>query len=134
MATDRHFVLVLNAPPRAMPRPRGKPGQRPYQPTGFQEWREAAAWELKAKWKKVGKGKTLKGPVFLHAFLHRDGITIWLDQLDESRRGALRGDVDNYAKSIMDVIVDAGILDDDSQVEALIVGFHTDDDIYEPHE
>ena len=123
MKPDDCFVLTAAIRPRAMPRPRGKAGQKAYMPKSYQQWREQAGWLVKQAWLRIARGQTLRGPLRVDMRLCRDRVTVWLSAAGEERHG-LTGDVDNYAKALLDVMKDVGVYEDDSQVVDLRAHFH----------
>lgn len=100
--------FVLDLAPIPCPRPRVSRWGTFY-PKPYAIWKKAAMELLAAS----GLPK-FTGPVRL-----------WLDCLctrPKTTKLALpRGDVDNYAKAVMDAMTSAGVWDDDGQVEALHV-------------
>jgi len=104
-----------------MPRPRGKAGQRAYYPRSYTDWRERVGWQIKAAFMEL-KGRKITSPVSVRIVLHRDGFSIDIERMDGDRHG-LTGDVDNYAKAILDIMQEVGVIENDSQVESLAVAF-----------
>ena len=99
----RHWVLQIDVPPRAQPRPRSKTGQKAYYPKRYTEWRQHAASTLAAAWDSA-QGGTIKGPIELCIYLTPKTITIYIDTTNTSYRGPLKGDIDNYSKAILDIL------------------------------
>jgi Holliday junction resolvase RusA-like endonuclease len=122
----RHWVLDIPVRPRVMPRPRGKAGQRAYYPKPYREWRENTAAMLAAAWDEV-QGGCIEGPVEVCIFFSPRSITLWIDRADRAWRSGLKGDIDNYAKAILDIMQQVGMIGDDRQVDQLHVGFAPDD-------
>ena len=123
---DKHYVLRVPVKPKAMPRPRAKPGQKAYYPQAYQEWRERAGLHLRSVWNRA-KGRTVEGPVSVTIHLDTDEFTVWFGTVDVERVKGLRGDVDNYGKAVLDLMVDQGLIENDSQVTVLNVGFSDGD-------
>ncbi len=113
--------LTIKARPRAMPRPRGKAGQRAYYPKPYQTWRERVGWMLKAEFMKQ-RGRKITQPCSVFIQFHPSGFTVDILEATD-RRGTLTGDVDNYAKAILDMLQEVGIIENDSQVNNLAVKF-----------
>lgn len=105
-----------------MPRPRAKAGQRAFYPHSYQAWREEAIMRLRNAWKLMKERRSLGPQVALSIELSPKKATLHIGPA-KAERNSLRGDLDNYAKALMDVIVDAGILDDDARVTELEVRF-----------
>jgi len=106
-----------------MPRSRHRAGQRPYQDPSFQNWRREAGYLMRAAVNKIKPGLKLKGSVSVEMALGPDSVTLWIDSEVDDERHGLRGDLDNYAKAILDVMQDVELIADDSQVVHLGVGF-----------
>ncbi len=113
--------LTVQARPRAMPRPRGKAGQRAYYPKAYTTWRERVGWMLKAEFMKQS-GRKISAPVSVLITFTDSTITVDINEI-KPRRGRLTGDLDNYAKAVLDILQDVGIIDNDSQVDDLAATF-----------
>jgi Holliday junction resolvase RusA-like endonuclease len=102
----------------------GKPKPRPklntrtgtvYMPKDFERWREAFGWEL-AKL----KPPHFDGPVRLHLAFETDGVDVWIGPLETSTRAkGVRGDADNLAGGVMEVLQDIEVVGNDRDVLAL---------------
>ena len=103
----KSFTITIPLKPKAKGRPRaGKYGM--YTDKGTREYEEA----IKNAYIE-SKGPKFEGPVCLNVTFTKDHITINIKQIEcESQ---LRGDIDNYLKSIMDGLNKVAF-DDDKQV------------------
>ena len=104
-----------------------KRGQKAYYPAGYQDWLDDATMILRS----VGRGlKVSPGEkVTLRIVLGPDWFEVDIRPLgDVSMRHGLRGDVDNYAKAVMDAVAAAGLVTNDRQVEHLSVSFASGED------
>jgi Holliday junction resolvase RusA-like endonuclease len=118
-------VLGAKIKPKPAPRPRGSAGRQSYMPKDYREWKETCAWLFKAAWAHSHQTRPLEGSLSVHLFLQSDQITVWLGPCPagKKRPKSVRFDLDNAAKSVLDALVDAGVMLDDSQVDQLCVGF-----------
>jgi Holliday junction resolvase RusA-like endonuclease len=111
--------LWIPGRPLAYPRPaQDKHGNR-YTPTKFRDWKDASQWDVLAQ---RGRAELLKGPVRLAIQLERAGMQCIITPMDAVDRHGLTGDIDNYAKSVMDIL-QGPILENDRQVAHLEVHF-----------
>ena len=96
--------LVIKRKPKAKGRPRaGKYGM--YTDKATREYEQA----IKDAYIQSG-GPVFNGPVTLVAVFNKDSITITINEAKDT--SSLRGDVDNYIKSIMDGLNGVAYLDD----------------------
>lgn len=74
-----------------------------------------------AHWQKLGKPQS-QGPVKVTIRLKKEHFLVSICELS-GRKAAVRGDVDNYAKAILDGLQkgDSGAFKDDRQVYELVV-------------
>lgn len=94
-------------------------GGRRYNPKEYQDWKDRAAVRFAAG----AQLRKMKGDVAVAVEVFGDRVEVRASALDESRRAGtgLRGDVDNYAKAVLDALQAAGVLRDDVQVVDLRV-------------
>jgi Holliday junction resolvase RusA-like endonuclease len=102
----------------------GKPKPRPklntrtgtvYMPKDFEEWREAFGWEL-AKL----KPPRFDGPVYLFLAFKTDGVNVSIFPIRAGTRPkGVRGDADNLAGGVMEVLQDIEVVGNDRDVLAL---------------
>ena len=94
--------------PRAKGRPRttfAKGGYRTYTPRETVEAEEA----LRAQW----VGSPVEGPIGLSLTMTDTAVTVYLRRMDEpTSRKLRRGDIDNYAKLVMDSLNGRAWVDD----------------------
>ncbi len=117
---------ILNRP-KAWPRtaltvdPEGKP--RPVNPREYKAWKREVASKLQA----LARFRSFPGEVSVSIDVKRDRLQVRVAALDEDdpRRPAtgLTGDVDNYAKAVLDALQASGVLPDDVAVAELTVRF-----------
>lgn len=107
--------LVIPGKPVPAARPRIAHGHA-YYPRRYQEWREQAAWQIRAT------GKRVEGPVRVVLRFLPDSASIEVLPGPE-RPDGLRFDLDNGVKACLDALVAGGVLADDRQVTVLEAGF-----------
>ena len=78
----------------------------------------AAEVEVYAHWLAAG-AVHLEGQLRATVTIDRDGATVEVEEIDEPK-SPLRGDLDNYAKLILDALNGAAY-DDDRQIQHLII-------------
>lgn len=87
-------------------------------PQAYREWKRTAEWVMKIK----GDGPIVDGPVALDLLVTSTGVEVDVSSSQTSRVKYVRGDIDNYAKAVMDA--GNGLLySDDRQVTSLTVTF-----------
>ena len=87
-----------------------------YTPPKTREYEELVAWTARLI-APFGPDSRLRVRITLH-----DGLAdVEVVELDREARTKLRGDVDNYAKSIVDGLVKGGLIGDDRQIDELEV-------------
>jgi Holliday junction resolvase RusA-like endonuclease len=98
--------------PKAKQRPRMSRRGRAYTPKATHDFENAVA----AGWNKRKKFRA--APVSVSVQLGKDCFTVTVKELDIETASPLRGDIDNYIKSILDGL-NGVAWDDDSQVREL---------------
>lgn len=91
-------------------------------PARYRAWKKHAREVLRA-----GAGyRTFRGEVIVEIELHSDRVVVAVEALDDERRPGtgLQGDVDNYAKAVLDALQAGGVLTDDKTVAQLTVRIH----------
>lgn len=113
--------LIIPIRPKPAPRPRAQPGGgRSYNPTGYKDWLDAVATYTKIEMLK--QNGPLSGPVIVNLDLRRDVIALNIIETTTAHRHGLRGDIDNYAKAVLDGIDQGGVFaKSDNQVVGLNV-------------
>lgn len=125
------FYAVIHQAPLGKGRPRAtvQGGRaRVYTPTATSDWEHYAALELRAAWEAK---PPLTGPLGCEIV----AVFARTAELLRKVRGsckyptwrlphAVKPDVDNIAKSVLDAIEKAGIIGDDKQIALLTVGKH----------
>lgn len=103
ISREVHFEI----PGRPVPKKRARkmPGQRPYTPPETRAFEELVAWHARA----------------LRPFLPEDRLRVLI--VFHQGKTPLRGDIDNYAKSILDGMVKGGLIPNDRQVRQLQLEF-----------
>ena len=118
----KYAKFVLNMKPHAAPRPRAaymNGRVRSYMPTKYQKWKSAAAFEFKRQTEQ----EPFDGPVKIKiTFIYKRPKNL-LRKKDPPHRlpKATLPDIDNLAKSCLDALQDAGVLENDSTVVSLIL-------------
>ena len=91
-------------------------------PARYRAWKRHAREVLRA-----GAGyRTFQGEVAVEIELHPDRVTVAVEAIDDARRPGtgLQGDVDNYAKAVLDTLEAGGVLTNDKTVAQLTVRIH----------
>ena len=100
----KKYTLTINKKPKAKGRPRaGKFGV--YTDKATREYEQS----IKDAYVAAG-GPLFEGPVGLTVTFYKDKMTITLDPIESE--SSLRGDIDNYVKSIMDGLNGVAYKDD----------------------
>ena len=135
VGTERIFI-----PGRPVPYPRSsinpRTGRR-VTPRRYRDWLRSAAWTIQQS----DLRRDLRGPVRAHITVHTDGVDVEIVELPNigeegrARPKHLRGDLDNYAKAVLDAAQfkiggGSGWIDDDRQVVRLWASFEVD--LYDP--
>lgn len=105
-------------PGRPVPfaRTRGRGAHR-YTPERYRLWKQAVGWHLLR-----AKVKPIEGPVAVSMIVTPDGVDVDFRPVATTRPKGIRGDLDNYAKAVLDAA--QGIAyHDDRQVTAVSVAF-----------
>lgn len=109
MARKTQFTLPFK--PKTKERPRMTRRGRAYTPKATTDAEDAIAeWIDKNK----KRTKPFRGPVSVTMRFHKDHIQVELRE--RTRTSKLRGDVDNYAKLVLDALQKSHLLADDKQV------------------
>lgn len=99
-------------------------GGKRVNPEGYRNWRAHAADFLAAaaRWRSFPEGREVAVTIDVHP----DGVRVSAAALDpdDRRRRELRGDIDNYCKSVLDAMQAAGVFADDRVVADLHVRFN----------
>ena len=122
--SDRIDVFV---PMRAMPKPRPRStrdGQL-YMPDDFQQWRTDFGLLLVSEINRTKQTRRMEGPVRLTLEFRTDGVVVGIAPQDTTRPTHVRGDIDNLAGGIMEVLQDQQIIDNDSKVHRLYANVAT---------
>jgi Holliday junction resolvase RusA-like endonuclease len=113
--------LVIPIRPMAYKRVRSGGGNRIYNPPEYRDWKNNV--RMLARYARTS-GKTTDLPVSVDITLFSDRIEaeiIEVTDRDFARQG-MRGDIDNYAKAVLDALEGVGFLND-RQVRHLTVRF-----------
>jgi crossover junction endodeoxyribonuclease RusA len=99
----KHTVII---PLRPVPkeRPRVMKGGYTYTPKRTLEFEKA----IKEAW----NGPTFESPVSVDITLYKEKIKVTITEEAEEKKSSLRGDIDNYTKSILDGLNGAAYKDD----------------------
>ena len=68
--------------------------------------------DYEKKFKEAWDGPTFESPVSVDIVLYKDKVKVTITEEPEEKKSSLRGDVDNYAKSILDGLNGIAYLDD----------------------
>lgn len=96
-------------------------GSQVYNDRDYNRWRTDLGWMIRAA---AGQQKFAE-PVEVSIRVGRRSIAIGVDR-GGSRPKGLRGDIDNYAKAVLDALVESTVLTDDRLVTSLTVAFDED--------
>lgn len=116
-----YLEAIIGTRPIAWARAGTDPNGRRFTPKRYQAWKDRAVPQLQAS----AKLRRFPGEVAvaIDVFPDRTEVRISAIEPEDRRRQTLRGDVDNYAKAVLDALQDAGTLTDDHQVADLRVRF-----------
>ena len=93
-------------------------------PQRYRDWKEEAAWELKAAAMQAeGAGFDGDEPVAVTVYFDEDGATVSVTNTGARRPKGTKGDIDNLAKSVLDALQDSGLIPDDKTVHQLVAMF-----------
>ncbi len=118
----RNFTIDIMGKPIVWARTLTLPDGSRVTPTRYRVWKKHASEVLEA-----GAGyRTFKGEVVVDIELHPDRVTVTVQALGPERRPGtgLQGDVDNYAKAVLDALEARGVLTNDKMVAQLTVRIH----------
>lgn len=110
--------------PKVASRPRFRKDGRTYQDPDYRLWLEQAAILLRSAWKKAGQ-TTLDHDQHTRVdlTLYPDRFEVTITDSQHERSGTLRGDIDNYAKAVLDALQGANVFANDKQVTELNAKF-----------
>ena len=114
------FTITLPLKPKVASRPRVRKGHA-YLEKGYAEWLDDAVvlLGLIARKQEIA---TAEGPLEVIIRLREKEIEVTvLPSSKYTSRGKLRGDIDNYAKAILDAMQKAELIVNDRQVERLTI-------------
>lgn len=118
------FEIEILGKPIVWARTTTTPEGKQVTPTRYRAWKRDAAEVLQAG----AAYRTFSGEVNVDIELHPDRVTVAvqaLDDEDQRRAGTgIQGDVDNYAKAVLDALQYAGVLNDDRDVAQLTIRIH----------
>lgn len=117
MKTIRHLTAIIPGPPITWGRPVDTGGRR-LNPARYRRWKSDAVIALQ-----VAAGmRSFAGEIDVDIILHPDRVEISIDETETRRPGTgIRGDVDNYAKAVLDAIQAAGVIANDRDVTVMTV-------------
>lgn len=108
--------------PRVAPRPRVRRDGRAYMPPEYRVWKEQAALLLSQALRNA-EIPCYEGPIRLSILLYRDAFRLTITPAESDSKSGFRGDIDNYAKAIMDACEAGRVFENDRQVTHLTVRF-----------
>jgi Holliday junction resolvase RusA-like endonuclease len=113
-------VIQLEIPGRPVPWQRVQTNQgRFFTPQKTRDYEEIVAYIARAKREKIGDV-----PCDVSIELYEDKAIVTLTPRPDAKKRKLKGDVDNYAKAILDGLQKGQMLEDDRQVNELHLTFH----------
>jgi Holliday junction resolvase RusA-like endonuclease len=100
-------------------------GKKAHNPEEYAAWRAEQGHKLKALLKlRPPRVDLHDDPVRVHVWLEGAAVEVEVvREVHALRPKGLRGDIDNYVKGVLDVLVDAGVVGDDRQVQAVTAEF-----------
>ncbi len=122
--TIRKFTIDIMGKPIVWARTTTTPEGKRVNPTRYRAWKQHAIEVLRA-----GAGyRTFNGEVAVDIELHPDRVTVTVQALGTERRPGtgLQGDVDNYAKAVLDALEAGGVITNDKEVTQLTVRIYND--------
>ena len=88
-------------------------------PTRYRDWRKKATDVFNL----TRRGRTFAGPVSVDVVVFADRILTRITAVDTRRPTNVRGDLDNYAKAVLDAAQSGNVIANDRQVVALTARF-----------
>lgn len=88
-------------------------------PARYRDWRTKAAGVFNL----TRRGRTFDGPVAIDVVVFADRILTRITAVDTRRPTNVRGDLDNYAKAVLDAAQSGNVIANDRQVVALTARF-----------
>lgn len=112
------YRATIDGRPIAFARTTNLEDGRRITPARYRRWKSNAARQLTG-------GGTFPGEVAIKLTIFADRIELAIESLRDRtiRPKGVTGDLDNYAKAVLDALTDAQIITDDDQVAALDVVF-----------
>lgn len=117
MKPIRHLEATIPGKPITWGRPVDTDGRR-LNPVRYRRWKSDAVTAIQ-----VAAGlRSFTGEVAVDIDLHPDRVEIKIGQVLSRRAGSgIQGDVDNYAKAVLDAIQEAGVIANDRDVTVMMV-------------
>ena len=91
-------------------------------PARYRDWRTKAAGVFNL----TRRGRTFDEPVAVDVVVYPDRVLVRFTPAGDLTRNTLRGDLDNYAKAVLDAAQSGNILTNDRHVVALTARFAED--------
>lgn len=111
--------IRLEIPGRPVPWERVRTNQgRFFKPQRTRDYEESIAWTCKAQRERVGDT-----PCDVTIELYEDKTVVVITPRPDAPKRKLQGDVDNYAKSVLDGLQQGGLIKNDRQVNELHLRF-----------
>lgn len=91
-------------------------------PARYRAWRTTARDAIAI----LRRGRTITGPVHVDVVVGPDSTVCRFTPVPDLRPKGIRGDLDNYAKAVLDAAQAGGVIGDDRQVVSLTARFATE--------
>lgn len=123
-----HACIRLEIPGRPVPWQRVRTNQgRFFTPQETRDWEDSVAWICRAQRERLGNT-----PCRIELELYEDRAVVTLIPVPDAKKRKLKGDIDNYAKSILDGLQKGEVIENDKQVIELDISFPSPPELFPP--
>ena len=117
----KQFTMTYTGSIEPKARPRVTKTGHAYMPKKYAEWKSGLATIVGSRFRAEGN-RPLEGPLKLEVDITKGVWGFRLTELESKERFG-RADLDNLVGGVMDMLQDAGVIKNDSQIEAIAATF-----------